>query len=94
MQKTTSPLKLTVDNAVLGQLDQLALQLRQDIRAGKRPKRGPGRSVGAATVAATILERIVRDYPQLLKEFFGDESSLGRGAAELPKEPRRRRAQK
>ena len=75
-KKKSSPLKLTVDNDVLGTLDQIAVKIRQEIREGKLPKRGPGRSVGAATIAADIVERIVRDHPELLKEFFEDETSL------------------
>ena len=78
MDKGREPVKIgiAVDNDIADAIDQIALKVRRAIREGRLPPRGRGRSIGAGTVAAEIVERVVRDHPELLKEFFVDDSSL------------------
>ena len=50
--------------------------------------------IGVGTVASELVERLLKDYPQLLKEFFADESPIGTGPHALSKERSRRRTPK
>lgn len=88
MDEKTTTIKVTVDNQVVNDLERVALKVREEIRDGKRPKSGRGRPYGASNVASAILERVIRDYPELIKEFFEDESS----EVALPKGGSRRAA--
>ena len=98
--KGREPVKIgiAVDNEIADAIDQIALKVRRAIREGRLPPRGRGRSIGAGTVAAEIVERVVRDHPELLKEFFADDATLPavpRAAYEaLPKERSLRQAKK
>ena len=79
---------IAVDIETANKISDIAAKLKKATREGKLPKR-PGRSVGDGSVAAEIVERVIRDYPELLKEFFEAES----GEA-LPKAASRRQAPK
>jgi hypothetical protein len=70
---------IAVDAETANKISEIALKIKRLAREGKLPKRGPGRSIGDGTVATTIVERVIRDYPELLKEFFEDEIEIGIG---------------
>ena len=89
-EKTTNPVKIVVDNDVLEKLDKIASEIRKDIRSGRLPSRGRGPAIGVSNVAADIVRRIVREHPELLKEFFEDETAVAT-SEQAPKERTGRR---
>lgn len=80
-------LKMTVqlDSQTLDALEQIAMEVRRAVRAGTLPRRGRGRPFGSATVASTIIQRVVRDHPGLLREFFENEITVAPKETAIPK---------
>ncbi len=68
-------MNIQLDSEILSVLDHLAADVRDAIRAGAIERRGRGKKYGSSNVAATIIERVVQEHPELLKEFFGDDSA-------------------
>lgn len=81
---------ITADAEIVDILDQIAFSIRRKIREGKLPKRGAGRPIGTGTIAAEIVERVIREHPELLQQFFEDEASVAIGEKARPKAARSR----
>lgn len=70
MPKKKISANIKIDNDVFNVLDATASRLRHAVREGELPSRGRGKSWGAGTVAAYLVERIVREQPKLLEDWF------------------------
>lgn len=60
------PVKMMLPNDIAIALDDLATKKKRETGNWK---------IGAGTIAAEIINRIFKDHPELLKEFFTDETS-------------------